>query len=157
MWRYPRELLLSIITLSTCHACITNEKEKVTKSDWGNKTYKLKVYFCRGHSLQYLQTAHNYYISPYNMAGESARKKKDEVNAVFWLATREGKPWTYLLSDEEFLPINIAKTTQQNYLLPSVFDHVFIRFRSIHSYNTMLSCKMTAALQKPEKYKVSGC
>ena len=45
------------------------------------------------------------------MAGESARKKKnDEVNAVFWLATRAGKPWTYLLSDEEFLPINIAKT-----------------------------------------------
>ena len=34
------------------------------------------------------------------MAGESARKKKDEVNAVFWLATRAGKPWTYLLSDE---------------------------------------------------------
>ena len=139
MWRYPRELLLSIITLSTCHACITNEKtkntffEKVTKSDWGNKTYKLKVYFCRGHSLQYLQTAHNYYISPYNMAGESARKKKRRSECCVLIGYPSGQAMNLSFKWRRISAYKHSKnskhTTQQNCLLPSVFDHVFIRFR----------------------------
>ena len=43
------------------------------------------------------------------MAYESA-SGQDEAKAEFWLATRGGKPWTHLFSEEELLPKNIAKT-----------------------------------------------
>ena len=71
-----------------------NFLEKSTKSDWGNKTYKPKrSIFVEVILYSISQRAHNYYISPDYMADESA-SGQDEASAVFWLATRGGKPRT---------------------------------------------------------------